>query len=404
MRILHTADWHLGRRLQEFSRMEEQILVLDEIVGIAQREKVDLVLIAGDLFDNFNPPTDAVELFYDTLYRLSAGGKRAVIAIAGNHDSPERIEAPHPLAKANGILLFGRPYTEIDLFTVPGGLTVLQSEAGFVELQLPGINYPVRLLLTPYANEVTLRKALGKEQPDMLLRKLLSSHWKALATRHCNSHGVNLLMAHLYLVDKNSPLPPEGDDEKSILHQGGTSAIYSEDIPSEIQYTALGHLHRPQEIPADKLVVYSGSPLSYSFSEADQNKQVEIVDLEPGGVPSRKSIPLKKGRKLTRQRFEDLDGAINWLEDHHKVYVELTLATENYLGAEDKKRLYQSHKGIVSIIPEISAALEVQSGIPKPNLEKSIKSLFIDYFQYKKGQPPTSEILDLLDEIINTPA
>src|SRR6476660_3431294 len=98
MRLLHTADWHLGKKLERFSRLEEQKLALEEIIQIADEQEVDAILIAGDLFDNYNPASEAVELFYKTLKRLSKNGKRAVIAIAGNHDSPDRIEAPDPLA------------------------------------------------------------------------------------------------------------------------------------------------------------------------------------------------------------------------------------------------------------------------------------------------------------------
>ena len=98
MIILHTSDWHLGKRLDEFSRIEEQNEVLQEICDIADNENANVIIIAGDLFDTFNPPTEAVELFYKTLKKLSKNGNRAVIALAGNHDSPERIEAPDPLA------------------------------------------------------------------------------------------------------------------------------------------------------------------------------------------------------------------------------------------------------------------------------------------------------------------
>jgi len=107
MKILHTSDWHLGKRLENFSRLDEQIAVLDEICTIADKENIDAVLVAGDLFDTFNPPTEAVELFYRSLKKLSKNGSRPVIAIAGNHDSPDRIESPDPLARECGIIFAG---------------------------------------------------------------------------------------------------------------------------------------------------------------------------------------------------------------------------------------------------------------------------------------------------------
>ncbi|HCX55784.1 MAG TPA: exonuclease sbcCD subunit D, partial [Sphingobacterium sp.] len=135
MKILHTADWHLGKRLDSFSRIDEQVLVMDEIVHIADRENVDLVIIAGDLFDAFNPGVEAIELFYRTIKRLTKNGMRPVIAIAGNHDSPHLIDAPDPLARASGIILIGHPHAVVTPFATEG-FTVLQSDTGFIELSL----------------------------------------------------------------------------------------------------------------------------------------------------------------------------------------------------------------------------------------------------------------------------
>lgn len=402
MRILHTADWHLGKRLQDVNRIEEQRQVLDEIVHISNREKVDLVLIAGDLFDTFNPPTEAVELFYRTLHRLSNEGRRAVVAIAGNHDSPERIEAPNPLAAACGIVLMGRPDTCISPFKLETGLQLTRSEPGFIELMLPEVPYPVRLILTPYANEYSFKKFLGKDHPEEQLRSLLETRWNHLGKKYCDTAGVNLLMAHLYFMHKDAPPPEEGDDEKSILHQGGAQAIYPENLPSQIQYGALGHLHRPQQVASETSLVYCGSPLAYSFSEADQKKEVEIIQVHPGKPPVIQPVTLRKGKKLTRQRFEDVDGAVNWLEDHPHVFVELTMVSDTYLGSKIKKRLYDTHPGIVAIIPELSGQALQEQSREYLDLSKDLKSLFVDYFKYKKGQPPNKSLLKMLDEIINT--
>lgn len=109
IKILHTADWHLGKWLDNVSRLPEQKEVLEEICIIAERKEVDVVLIAGDLFDTYNPSAEAQELFYKTLRRLGNNGKRSVVAIAGNHDQPDRIEAPDHLARECGIIFIGYP-------------------------------------------------------------------------------------------------------------------------------------------------------------------------------------------------------------------------------------------------------------------------------------------------------
>ncbi len=139
MKLLHTSDWHLGKYLNNFSRHTEQQEVLNEICEIAEREKVHAILIAGDLFDTFNPPTESVELFYKILKRLSANGTRAVIAIAGNHDSPERIEAPDPLARECGIIFAGYPNSIVSPFALETGLSVSEGEEGFINVTVPGM-------------------------------------------------------------------------------------------------------------------------------------------------------------------------------------------------------------------------------------------------------------------------
>ena len=270
MKILHTSDWHLGKRLDDFSRMEEQQAVLSEICEIAEFEQVDAVLVAGDLFDTFNPPTEAVDLFYKTLKRLSNNGQRPVIAIAGNHDSPDRIESPDPLARECGIIFSGYPNSHVAPFELESGLTVLQSTEGFVELKVPGNNVPLRILQTPYANEFRLKTCLGQENSEEELRKVLEQKWKELAEKYCDTKGVNILLTHLFMVKKGDELPDEPADEKPILHVGGAQAVYTENIPGQIQYTALGHLHRMHRIDSNLQGYYSGSPLSYSFGEANQ--------------------------------------------------------------------------------------------------------------------------------------
>ena len=397
MRLLHTADWHLGKRLEHISRFEEQQVVLEEICVIAEIQKVDVVLIAGDIFDAFNPPTEAVELFYKTVKRLSNHGKRAVIAIAGNHDSPDRIEAPDPLARECGILLAGYPHSKLPPVALETGLTVLKSEEGFIELQLPNSKVPLRLLLTPYANEYRLRTFLGLEDEETALRRLLEEQWTNLATTYCDEKGVNVLLAHLFMMKKGEKPPEEPDDEKPILHVGGAQAIYTENIPPQIQYTALGHLHRYQHI--DKHTIYSSSPLSYSFGEANQQKYVMIVDIEPNKEAAVEAIPLQSGKPLVRKRFESIEETIVWLEANPETLVELTIVTDDYLKADDRKRLQQAHQGIITIIPEMKNPSSLTREHQSIDLNQKMDDLFRQYFQFKHGQKPNSELMELFKEI-----
>lgn len=400
MKLLHTADWHLGKRLESFSRIEEQREVMEEICRIADDEAVDAVLVAGDLFDTFNPPAEAVDLFYKTVKRLTNNGNRPVIAIAGNHDSPDRIEAPDPLARECGVLFAGYPHSELSPYELDSGIAILKSEPGFVEIRVPGQAYPMRILLTPYANEFRMKTFLGLENEEAELRNLLQTRWEELTQKYCDDKGINILLAHLFLYPKDETPPEEPADEKPILHVGGAQVIFSENVPAQIQYVALGHLHAQQEVDTYPCpMVYSSSPLSYSFSEANQEKYVMIIDVEPGKPAQNKKKGLTKGKPLFRKRFEDIDTAIIWLQENPDCLLELTIVTEDYLTAQDRKRLNQAHDGIVAIIPEVTNPELLNYLGNTIDLSQNMEQLFTDYFRSRHGQNPNEDLLELFKEI-----
>ena len=400
MKILHTADWHLGKRLDRFSRLEEQILVMNEIVEIANEQHVNLVLIAGDLFDNFNPGVEATELFYKTLKRLSLNGKRPVVAISGNHDSPNLIDAPDPLARECGIILIGHPKAEVSPFEVEG-FTIINSAPGYIEIQMKNQDFPVRILHTPYANEVRLKEYFGQNKEEGL-NNVLAENWKNLADKYCDENGVNLLMAHLYMNKKGAPILEEPEGEKPIKI-GNADLIYSDIIPPQIQYTALGHLHGFRNIgTAEKPVVYSSSPLCYSFSEAGHTKYVSIIDAQPNQKVAFERIPLQNGKSLARKTFNNVETAVEWLTENQNSLVELTLESETFLTAEERKRIYQTHHGIVHLIPKIRNQEFNENELRTVNLNQDIQSLFKDYFKSKNnGQEANEDLINLFNEIKN---
>lgn len=400
IRLLHTSDWHLGKRLERFPRHEEQLAVLNEICDAAERENIDAVLVAGDLFDAFNPPAESLDLFYKTMKRLAKNGRRAVIAIAGNHDMPERIEAPDPLARECGILFAGFPDSQILPLSLEQGFSITKSEPGFIEIAIPGKPL-LRILMTPYANEMRLRKSLQTEDPEEQLRTLLGEHWKSVSERNCDDKGVNILLSHLLFMPEGGETPEEPDDERSINHIGGAQVIYTSAIPNPIQYVALGHLHRMQTIATMPCpVVYCGSPVSYSFSEAGQRKYAMLVDLEPGRAAVVTPLELNAGRKLERRRFDTIDTAESWLRDNPNALVELTLVSDTFLPGADRRRLNEIHNGIVTIIPEIRDGNETDTSAGE-NLtpKKGMTELFTDYFRNRKGQEPDQALMDLFTEM-----
>lgn len=402
IKILHTADWHLGKKLQEFSRIEEQQEVIEEIIQIADRENVDLVLLAGDIFDSFNPSHEAVELLYKALKRLSNDGKRPVVAISGNHDSTQFVEAPEPLAREMGIIFYSRYESVIPLFKTDSGLEITRSEPGFLELKLPHIPFPVRIILAPYANELLLKTYLGLQDRETEMANVLGQKWKEIAAKYFDETGVNLFLGHFFFIKKGEKLPPEPESEKSILHVGGTQAIPTDCIPPTVQYAALGHLHRYQTMDRSIPVVYSSSPLAYSFSEADQEKCIVLVKAKPASPIDYEPINLLKGKPLYRKRFDNLADTLNWLKENPYCFVELTYVSDEAIDAASRKAIMKAHNGIVNLIPEIKNKMDQQTeGLLAEDLNKDIVTLFSKYYKTQKGQLPNQELLGLFREIIS---
>ena len=405
MKILHTADWHLGKKLDRFSRIEEQRAVMGEIVQIADAQKVDVVIIAGDLFDNFTPNTDAIELFYKTVKQLSLGGRRPVVAISGNHDAPKLIDAPDPLARECGIFLIGQPFALVTPIETQD-FKITHSSAGFIELQLASFPYPLRIIHTAYANEPRLREELEGDK-QLAINQFLSDKWQALAQEYCDSKGVNILTAHLFMNPKNGEFLEEPEGERPI-RIGNADMIYTNAIPPQMQYTALGHLHGFKNIGSEeKPIVYASSPLCYSFSEAGEQKYVAIIEAEPNKAAHLSKIPLTQGKPLVRKQFASIEATTSWLKENLNTWVELTLELKEYLRAEDRKRLYNTHEGIVFLIPKLLLDTEhnpsAELSLQDINFE-NITPLFESYFKYKNGGiAPNQEILNLFNEAINTP-
>jgi DNA repair protein SbcD/Mre11 len=407
MRILHTADWHLGKKLSEKSRYDEQKAVLIEITEIANREAIDLVLLAGDLFDTFAPTPEAEDLLYSTLKTLTAGGRRPVVAIAGNHDNPDRIEAQDHFARECGIVFAGYPKTTVKLNALSCEAKLLQSEPGFIELQLPGVDFPVRIILTPYANETRLRQAfLDLENPDDELREHLRRHWQRLADLYMDDMGVNLLTAHLFMMKRGEKQPDEPDDERSIVQVGGASVLFTDLIPKQMQYVALGHLHRYHQLGGGPCpVVYSSSPLAYSFAEDNQQKYVVVIDAEPGKPVVITPIELKNGRKLLRKTFTEVEKAVDWLRENPECFPEITIQTPTFLSSDEHRELTQAHERFAGVRLEVRETVVSEAETPSPQIDLSLSmtDLFAGYFKSRYNQEPNEKLLTLFQEVLQVP-
>ena len=398
MRVLHTSDWHLGRSLEGRSRLPEQEQFIDELVEIVNKEAVQLILVAGDVFDTYNPSADAEGLFFDALERLSDGGKRAVVAIAGNHDSPDRLHAANPLALKHGISLLGYPGEQLTVGIAPGGVRRLQTGAGWMEILVPGYEEKAIIYALPYPSESRLNEVLTEKLDDVSQQTAYSDRVGRLfaeADQIFRPDTVNLGLAHLFAFG--------GLESESERQLGGALAVSPLVLPKQAQYMALGHLHRPQKInSAPQSCRYSGSPLSYSFSEADQQKEVVIVDVSPGSSAQVSSINLSCGKTLKRWRANNIEEARIWCAEpqNQSAWVELEILTDQPLTTSEQTELRKNHAGIITIrpiFPELAAdAAEARRLSEMPLVER-----FEMFFQRERGIAPPEDLVRFFLEMVN---
>ncbi|MCP9887233.1 exonuclease SbcCD subunit D [Cyanobium sp. ATX 6A2] len=287
MRLLHTSDWHLGRQFHGLSLLDEQARAMDRLVELAGEAAVDLVVIAGDLYDRAIPPADAVRLFTDTLARLRAGGA-AVVAIAGNHDSHVRVSVYDELLAAQGVTIRGRWQRAAEPVLVTprgGGAPVAVYPLPYLEPLLEG---PALQLLAAATAAGQLEPQRPARVDHQLAMELALLPVRADLARRPGVRSV--LVAHAFVAGGRS------SESERDLSVGNAEAVA---VPTfaGFNYVALGHLHGAQQLDGPRLA-YSGTPLPYSFSEQDQVKSVRVVELDPQGSPTLEVVPLGVGRPL----------------------------------------------------------------------------------------------------------
>lgn len=385
MRLLHTGDWHLGRTLEGRSRLPEQVAFIEELTGIVEEEKIDAILIAGDIFDTVNPPAAAEELFYHSLERLSAGGRRPIVVIAGNHDHPDRLAAAAPLTTKQNIYLLGYPDIQ--------GLSIM----------MPTWEYPLHVAPMPYPSEARLKKVLSESLDEEILQQLYQEQvaylWKEQATR-LPSDGVHVAMGHLFVAGGE-----ESDSERPI-QIGGAYTVGASHLPSQVEYVALGHLHRPQQLhQAPVLTRYSGSPLAYSFSEAAYAKSVTIVNLEPQQAATWQEIHLTSGKPLVRwQAKEGLQQVQQWLEEKkdRNAWVDLEIHLQSPLTLQEIHQLRQGHEGLIHIRPIFPEQEQLAGKERRANLP--IEELFRRYYVRQTGGVPDDALVQLFLSLVHEEA
>lgn len=268
MKILHTADWHLGHRLHENSQLEEQTLFLKWIENYIKDTKIDVLLISGDIFDSASPSNQSMKMYYNFLMKLKGTSCKSVIITGGNHDSAGILNAPKDVLEALSIKVVGKA-TE-----------AIEDEVFEIDID----NEKVIIAAVPYLRDGDIRRAVAGESFEDLTDKYktaLMNHYQA-AAEQCKLINTNnapvIAMGHLFAIGGSI------SDSEQNIYVGTLGHIGAADFPTYFDYIALGHLHRPQIIGGNEKVRYSGSPNILSFSEVNYDKKVLVLTVEENKI------------------------------------------------------------------------------------------------------------------------
>ena len=310
MKIIHLSDLHLGKRVNEFSMLEDQAYILTKIINVIDEERPDAVILAGDLYDKSVPPAEAVTLLDDFLVRLVRRSVQ-VFVISGNHDSPERVAFAGRLIEQSGVHLSP---------VYNGTVTPITLEDDFG---------PVDFYLLPFVKPAHVRRFFPEQE--------IASYTDAVRTA-VNAMGMdfsrrNVLVTHQFVTGAER-------SESEEVSVGGTDNVDSS-VFDGIDYVALGHIHGPQNIGSERLR-YCGTPLKYSFSEADHSKSVTVAELRKKGTLEIHTVPL-----IPKRDLRELRGS----------YLELT-ARSNYAGTDTEDYLHITLTDEEDI-PDVAAKLRV---------------------------------------------
>jgi len=381
VKVLHTSDWHVGKRLGRYDRSDEYRSVINEVVTIADDEAVDLVLHSGDLFDRPVPPIEALEIGLTGLVQLTSGGRRPVVVIAGNHDSSGLFEALAPFLRGQNIHLVGK------IKRPEGG--------GVLDIDTPGGRAVVSCF--PFLREGRAFHVWDevsehyKKYADRL--RAISEAYSAHAGKLAGSDAVQFLVAHFLVGDVrvHGHGAPRGE---RLLHMGEAYTATSEAIPPGPQYVAMGHIHAPQPVPGAKVPAeYAGSLLELDFGEAGEKKRVVIVEAEPGRPATVRSVPLSAGRRLLRLNGEwsDLIGR----DDVYDSYLDVTVETAGPdPGLVDRVR--EEFDYVVHVRAEYPRA-ESDAGL---RAGKSLVELYGEYYLETEGVAAPDELIAGFREVM----
>lgn len=371
MKLIHLSDIHLGKRVNEFSMLEDQAHILKKILAVVDEEKPNGVLIAGDVYDKSVPSTEAVQLFDDFLVRL-AKRKLPVFIISGNHDSPERLSFANRLIDAVGIHLAPVYSGVVEPVT-------LSDEYG-----------PVNVYMLPFIKPAHVRGFF----PDTEITGYSDAVAAAIGRMNIDKTQRNVLITHQFVTGAQ-----RSDSEE--LSVGGTDNIGAE-VFCDFDYVALGHIHGPQNMDSGR-IRYCGSPLKYSFSEAAQQKSVTVAELKEKGTLEIHTVPL-----IPRRDMVELKGSYQQLTlrefyentTYQEDYTHITLTDEEDIP-DAVAKLRAVYHNLMKLDYDNTRTRHSAAISGAENVEtRSPIDLFAEFYKLQNGLPMSAEQTELVASLI----
>jgi exonuclease SbcD len=377
MRILHTADWHLGRRIGTVSRLDEQRKLLDRLVREVRRRDPDVIVHAGDVFDVFTPSAEAERLYYGTMQRLAEGGQRCVLVVAGNHDSSSRLTAPRTLLEATGVIVHGDPHDPDD---VPEprtyeGFELLDAGPGWVEIATSGDEATFHLLPFPTRS----RLPTNVDQQDVPATEVVE-------TLQGEVPDPDHLVSHLY-VSTNHDVEQDRDD-----FVGGAYAV-DPGVLEPYEAAFLGHLH--QAFPS-KHWRYAGAPMAFDFDDPGVARGAWLY--EHGDW---EQIELGGGRPLRAVHTASVDEALALAEDDEDAWTRLIFERGTVVARNQREKVCEAFGDRL-----VDIRFEEPDDEPDERFERvevgeiDPEQAFRGYVEDQEGTEPDDELVELFLEVL----
>lgn len=390
MKIIHTSDWHIGKIVNEYSMIDDQKYILNKLIKLIDEENIDVLMIAGDVYDRSIPPVEAVELLNETLSKLIIDRNVSVLVISGNHDSGERLSFGSKILEKQGLYIAG------------------SDDKLYKKVVLRDNNQNVNFYLVPYKDPALTKKLLNNKE--------IRSHNDAMIAvidkikEELNENEINILIGHGYVTMKREEAI-EGNDHKYEVAElqtseserplsiGGTDLIDG-NIFKDFDYVALGHLHGRQRIGRDTMR-YSGSLLKYSFSEVKQKKSVAVLDLidKDINVELKELKPLRDLR-IIKGNIEDLICEGRDIEEGKEDYIQAILTDDGEL-MNPMEKLKSVYPNTMLISRERKKNVSKENTLSKGEFRKKSKiDLFKNFYEaYGSGEYNYKKEAVLIDTI-----